>query len=132
MALKQSPCKTFVCVDLGNVHDVLKPLEKFVLDGTVEARGFADFAFKGYGVKPRSKIPVEQARTVHRNAADIAMVWYLALKCKTASESGQCLNIIVATKDIGFQSLQEQVESFPGFKCIFVTGWKQLKWFLPD
>eukprot|EP00039_Didymoeca_costata_P021200 m.343747 g.343747 ORF g.343747 m.343747 type:complete len:217 (+) comp23241_c0_seq1:311-961(+) len=119
---KQRTKEFLVYVDLGNVHDILQPLEQYA--DQVEVLGFADNAFNGYGVNPKSLFHVHQSSTGHKNEADTTLIWKLAQRC---SIEGPLL-VVICTRDNGFRNLKELVEaSGPGRVCHFVTNWGDLE-----
>ena len=130
-----------VAVDLGNVHDVLQPLDRYVgqilecknrePEDILIVRAFADTAFNGFGVNPPCKnIQTRQSSSGHKNEADIALVWWLAGICSHYHQAKIPLEVYIASKDQGFRSVQQQVDVYPGNKCKFVNRWEELREFI--
>lgn len=120
---------TLVVVDLGNQHDCLGNLVSYAQNGLLTVRAYADRGFNGFGINPRLDGPnleVRRATSSSRNSADVLLIWDLSRAMLEASSAGKCLNIIVATKDLGFQALRDLAEA-DGHALVFVQGWEELK-----
>ena len=91
-----------ILVDLGNVHDCLQKLENYADNRCCDVFAYADQMSNCYGIKPPVKskyITVKVASDRHKNSADIEMIW----DCATLSNQYQ--NVVIVTKDLGFQTL---------------------------
>ncbi len=116
-----------VCVDLGNVHDILQNMEQFRSE-TLEIVpiAFADCGFQGYGINPPSSVEVIVSKTGHKNEADTAMIWWIA-QFFGKQPCGASYNVFVASKDQGFRSLETIIhDGYPNAKCKFVNNWAEL------
>lgn len=136
-AAESTPTATIplAVVDLGNVHDVLRELVPYARSGLAQVEAFADRAYNGFGIKPAlDEVPgflrVHRARGTDRNAADIELVWFL---CETLPDvthaPEQARQVVVATKDQGFQSLRDLVQR-RGHTLTFVTQWSEMREFI--
>lgn len=118
---------TTILVDLGNVHDCLQQLAAYT-SPTVAVRAYADVGFNGYGINPRppalANITVVQASSNHKNAADIDLVFDLALMAHQYHK--QPHHFIVVTKDKGFLSVETKLKEL-GHQVSFVTCWPELR-----
>jgi hypothetical protein len=126
-----TPDVPIVLVDLGNVHDTLKPLEPYARSGEVMAFAFADLAFNGYGVNPAcdSCIPMFQSKTPDKNAADIEMVWKCAEIAMLNNGNGHALEFYIVTRDQGFRTLETILKRY-GHNVTFVRDWNDLKMYV--
>jgi hypothetical protein len=135
-AAESTPTETIplAVVDLGNVHDVLRELVPYARSGLAQVEAFADRAYNGFGIRPAlDDVPgvrVHRARGTDRNAADIELVWFL---CETLPDvthaPEQARQVVVATKDQGFQSLRDLVQR-RGHTLTFVTQWSEMREFI--
>ena len=118
------PGGRIVLVDLGNVHDCLQELSPYAARRECKVFAFADRAFNGYGITPPADagIVVHQTTSVHRNAADLALIWTVA---ELVHQATGPLEFIVVTKDQGFHSLVDHVGN--EHSMIFVKGWEELR-----
>ena len=92
--------KLLIIFDLGNCH-FLQSAVKYVEAGMVDIWAYADMQYNGPGVHPAYEgVTVKRASVPHRNAADIMLVWDLALLSSPR-------DIIIASKDQGFRSVKE-------------------------
>ena len=118
----------FVAIDLGNVHDIMLPLQKYVASGCVVAKGFADKEYNGFGVNPKSSIiSVHQSQSKWKNSADVALLWHVSQMVQTFSAQDRSLHVIIATRDKGFRSVSEHINSKTNMSCVFVKNWAELK-----
>lgn len=117
-----------VMVDLGNVHDCLPKLVPYAQSGDIEVVAYADVGFSGYGIKPPAPPPivVKQASSFHKNAADIDLIFDLAVMGMQLNQKGVRRHFIIATLDKGFYSIKEKLEAL-GHKVKFVTNWDDLR-----
>lgn len=118
-------------VDLGNVHDSLKELVPYAQNGLAQVEAFADRAYNGFGIKPAlvdvPNLRVHRARGTDRNAADIELVWFLCEELQDATQNPDLSRqVVVATKDQGFQALKELVQR-RGHSLTFVTQWSEMR-----
>lgn len=121
-----------VVVDLGNVHDCLKPLLSYAQKGCLTVAAYADLAFTGFGVVPPLRVEnvaVFQADTPDKNSADVQIIWDLSRL--TQQREGEPLDIFVASKDLGFRRLERLVNAGCGHTLTFTTGWRDLRLHLP-
>lgn len=93
----------FIIVDLGNIHNFLPYADNnSELFTEFQIVAFADHHFNGYSVNPRCSRNVSlHVSGSSRNAADCAMIWFIARntvrkKCK----------FMVLTKDKGFREIE--------------------------
>lgn len=122
----------YVLVDLGNVHDCLEPLAKYAIkDPTLIVEAYADIGFKGYGVSPPVPYPAKVfvSTAPDKNAADVKLIWNVALRAAELAHKGQMAHFIFATKDKGFQSVKAELEQL-GHKADFVRDWSELRIFI--
>jgi hypothetical protein len=115
-----------VVVDLGNCHDCLAKVLPYARDGLVEVEAYADRHFNGFGVNPPLEEPgvrVIRARTTERNAADVELIWRLAVRL---SAEGPRRRVVVCSKDQGFRSLSALAEE-RGHRLLFVPNWQELR-----
>ena len=121
-----------VFIDLGNVHDCLKPIVPYAQkpNTTLLVHAFADISFNGFGVNPPAPPPIQvfQATTRDANAADVELIWQSACYILTRPVP-QKYHFVVATRDQGFNSLKA-IAKRHGHKLDFVTNWAQLKTFV--
>ena len=94
--------KSYIIVDLGNVHDFLPHVDAHPSDfSNYNIVAFADHHFNGYGVNPRCSSNVSlRVSGSTRNAADVAMIWFVA-RLTVSSKS----TFIFLTKDKGFSEI---------------------------
>lgn len=116
--------KTVIIVDLGNVHDCLNKLEPYA--NFYEIYAFADKAYNGWGVSPPAPPTIHfyHSKSRDKNAADIAIIWRVAELILLNPK--EVFHFVIATKDQGFNSLKDEVES-RGHSLEFVNGWDELK-----
>jgi hypothetical protein len=122
---KEAATRLILCVDLGNVHDVLKNAEPYAKLGTLELRGYADKNFNGYGVTPKSPVQgvlVWQSTRQVKNAAETRMQWDIS----RLASSEKMIHFLVATKDAGFMLLEDLVAE-TGHKLTFVRDWTEVR-----
>ena len=114
-------------VDLGNVHDCLKPLCHY--DYPVKA--FADSEFNGFGVNPvpdKAHIRVTKATSKHKNAADLELMWELFTD---SVNEKMPTTYVVVTKDKGLFPLADIVpRKNPNVTLEIVSGWDELKFYV--
>lgn len=127
--------RTIVVVDLGNTHDCLQNLLLYATRKEIEVYAYADLAFNGYGVNPpliAPNVKIHQATDSHRNSADTKLIWDLAsLTAEHAARDPQReLQIIVATRDLGFQTLQTLVAERERQTLTFVQDWSTLRLYI--
>ena len=119
--------KRLVVVDLGNTHDCLQELLPYAKAGALEVRAYADLAYNGFGVNPPlgvlPGVTVQQANTAEKNAADVDMIWDLAVMLGPRTPR---YFVAVATKDQGFRRLKALAEA-AGHRLEFATGWSELR-----
>lgn len=113
-----------IMVDLGNVHDCLENLVPYA-SNTAQVRAYADVGFNGYGINPcpPCNIKVVKATSNHKNAADIDLIFDLALM---AHQHKTPHHFVIATKDKGFLSVESKLQQL-GHQVSFVTGWSELR-----
>ena len=122
-----------VIVDLGNCHDCLQNLISYAEKDLITVAAYADMAYSGFGVVPPlqniKNLEVFQSQTSDKNSADVQLIWDLSrLVQRIAQEKpGRKLIIIVATKDLGFRSLQKIVQQNPDYTLIFVSNWESMR-----
>lgn len=121
---------TWVFVDLGNIHDVLQQLEKEMANGLdVGVVAVADLQYNGYGINPEPENPeikVCKSNDPHKNSADVRLVWEVAMLLANAREA---IEVHVVTKDNGFRSLKDIVDSYGGDHSVeFHSDWDSLKY----
>jgi hypothetical protein len=116
-----------VCVDLGNVHDVLQNMEQFHSETLKTITiAFADCGFQGYGVNPPSSVEVVVSKTGHKNEADTAMIWWIAQFFGKQPYDAPC-DVFVASKDQGFRSLETIIhDNHSNARCKFINSWSEL------
>ena len=121
-----------VFIDLGNVHDCLKPIVPYAQteNTTLLVHAFADISFNGFGVNPPAPAPIHvfQATTRDANAADVELIWQAACYILMRPIPNG-YHFVVATRDQGFNSLQAIAQRH-GHRLDFVTNWAQLKTFI--
>jgi len=119
-----------VVVDLGNVHCCLQHLVEYARAGLLTVSAYADLAYSGYGVSPpleATNVRVYQSDTADKNSADVQIIWDVSRLLQRAELQSQKLQILVATKDLGFQRLKALVEESGDHSLVFVTNWSTLK-----
>jgi hypothetical protein len=132
---RQRLCGTHCVVDLGNVHDCLRPLLPHAAAGLLTVAAYADMAYNGFGVCPPvagRNVSVFQADTSDKNSADVQMIFDIALLSsdRRTRRPDEPLHIIVASKDLGFRSLQRLVERHDAHRLTFVTNWSALRLYI--
>lgn len=120
-------------VDLGNVHDCLRPLQAYAELGILTVAAYADLSFAGYGVSPplvAKNVQVFHANTPDKNSADVQIIWDVCryVDNMNKEQPDKPLRIVVATKDLGFLRLKYLVEeNNPLHKLTFVTNWETMR-----
>jgi hypothetical protein len=116
--------RTYVFIDLGNVHDCLYKITSLAEAGELHICAYADLHYNGPGVNPPVNcrgVSVFKATSHHKNAADTKMIWDIARLCC----SSKTLRILVVTKDNGFRYLQE-LSHAAGHELAFANDWPSL------
>lgn len=121
--------KTIVVLDLGNIHDALKPLESYLdTRKDLEIMAYADKAYNGYGVSPpaNAKVYFWHNPGMMRESTDVKLISDVAIRLHN---SGSC-HVIVATLDKVVAALKPIIEENSektGHKCTVVGRWEELK-----
>ena len=95
--------KKFIIVDLGNIHNFLPFADNQpLLFREYEIVAFADHHFNGYSINPRCSRNISlHVSGSSRNAADCAMIWFIARN----TVRNRC-EFMILTKDKGFREIQ--------------------------
>ena len=107
----------YIIVDLGNIHNFLPFADQNLrLFREFQIVAFADHHFNGYSVNPRCSRNVSlHVSGSSRNAADCAMIWFIARN----TVQKKCLFYIL-TKDKGFREI-ENLCLQSGSEAVFFT-----------
>ena len=102
---------TVVLVDLGNVHDCLEQCEKERARGNISAvYGFANKHFNAYGVNPPPRDPETKVAVVE-DGVELAIVWKACELSRAATDAGNSLKLVIATKSHKLEPLTALVKS---------------------
>ena len=108
---KSASAITIVLVDLGNVHDCLKQCEEERARGNINAvYGFANVHFNAYGVNPPPRDPKTKVAVV-KDGVDVAIVWKACELSHAATDAGNSLKLVIATKSHKLEPLTALVKS---------------------
>ena len=97
----------YVIVDLGNIHNFLPFCDQNLnLFREMQICAFADHHFNGYSVNPRCTRDVSlHVSGSSRNAADCAMIWFIARQTALNGVARRC-TFYILTKDKGFREIE--------------------------
>lgn len=114
-----------VCIDLGNVHDSVTPIEAMrELEPGTEIFAYAPKAYSSPEIKRALKhIKLWSCPFETKSSVSVKIIRDVSKAPASVKQ------FIIASKSSDFQALQEQLQA-EGFRCDIVSGWEELKLYL--
>lgn len=122
---RKSQAGLLVVIDLGNVHNILQNVEKYIgITPGLEVKAYADLAYNHY--KPHTPDILWHNDSAQRETTDVKLIADTVIKLKDAKYK---YHVIIMSLDKVVCALESVVKSM-GHQCTVAKSWDELRIFL--